>query len=63
MTHPDQTLETSRIIDRVWGYSGSGDGVLLKNVVYRLRHKIEPNPAQPIYIVTVPGAGYAFQRR
>ena len=63
MTHPDQTLETSRIIDRVWGYGDSDDSVLLKNVVYRLRRKIKPGPAQPIYIVTVPGVGYVFRRR
>lgn len=60
MTHTDKTLDASHIIDRVWGYANSEENVLLKNVIYRLRRKIEQDPAQPVYIVTVPGMGYAF---
>jgi DNA-binding response OmpR family regulator len=61
MTHPGKNLETSFILDRVWGYADNDDNSLLKNVIYRLRRKIEPDPAQPSYIVTVPGVGYTFQ--
>lgn len=63
MTHRGQVLEPDVIIDRVWGYAGSGDSAALKNVVYRLRRKIEPDPSRPRYIQTVAGEGYTFQAR
>jgi DNA-binding response OmpR family regulator len=61
MIHRGQVLPSDLIIDRVWGYAGGGDSTLLKNLVYRLRHKIELDPGQPGYIQTVAGEGYAFQ--
>ncbi len=61
MSHRGQVLDSNLIIDRVWGYTGGGNTVLLKNVVYRLRRKIEPDPTQPRYIQTVTGEGYSFQ--
>ena len=61
MGHHGQVLEPGVIVDRVWGYTGGGDSVSLKNVVYRLRRKIEPDPSRPRYIQTVAGEGYAFQ--
>jgi len=47
------------MIDRVWGYE-SAEGAVLKNMVYRLRRKIEPDPAHPHYIRTAPG-GHVFR--
>jgi len=61
MSHRGQVLVSDAIIVRVWGYAGGGDSTLLKNVVYRLRRKIEPDPSQPRYIQTVAGGGYTFQ--
>jgi DNA-binding response OmpR family regulator len=61
MSHPGHCFETEEIVNRVWGYWGEGDGTLLKNLVYRLRRKIEPNPNQPRFIITVEGRGYGFQ--
>lgn len=55
-----RTLETQQIIKRVWADYESGDQSLLKNLVYRLRNKLEPNPSMPRYIQTIPGIGYAF---
>jgi DNA-binding response OmpR family regulator len=60
MSHPNQLLASSLIIDRVWGSAGGGDSTLLKNVVYRLRRKIEPDPSQPRYLQAVAGEGYIF---
>ncbi len=61
MAHPGWVLESDSLVERVWGYSGDGDKTLLKNVVYRLRRKLESDPARPRYILTEPGAGYKFR--
>jgi DNA-binding response OmpR family regulator len=60
MSHRGQVLPSDLIVDRVWGCAGEGDSVLLKNVVYRLRRKIEPDSSQPRYLQTVAGEGYVF---
>ena len=52
---------TERLLVHVWGQRGSGDRQLLKQLVHRLRHKIEPDPAQPSYLMTEAGAGYRLQ--
>jgi DNA-binding response OmpR family regulator len=62
MNHPGRALDSNLIVERVWGYEGNGEGALLKNLVYRLRRKIEPDPSQPRYIEMVAGEGYAFRR-
>lgn len=59
MTYPGQTLTTEFIVDHVWGYSGD-ESHLLKNVIYRLRRKVESNPGQPRYILTGTDGGYVF---
>lgn len=61
MSHRGQVLGTNAIVDRIWGSAGYGDGVLLKNVVYRLRRKIEEDPGHPRYLQTVAGVGYTFR--
>ncbi len=60
MTHPNQTQATDRLIRQVWGSYNYGDSVLLKNLVYRLRHKLEPNPNAPVYLLTDGNKGYYF---
>ena len=61
MSHRGCPLDSNLIVERVWGYEGNGEGALLKNLVYRLRRKIEPDPSQPRYIELVAGEGYAFR--
>jgi len=60
MMNRGQVLYTETIVEQVWGYSGRGDKDLLRGLVRRLRTKVEPNPRQPRYIITVPGIGYSF---
>jgi len=52
---------TERLLVHVWGSRGSGDRQLLKQLVHRLRHKIEPDPAHPRYLTTESGAGYRLR--
>ena len=56
---PGNIFFAEEIIQAIWGGYGSGDPVMLKNVVYRLRKKIESDPARPEIIQTGPG-GYSF---
>jgi two-component system KDP operon response regulator KdpE len=59
MSRPGRLFDAEDIVQAIWGGFGEGDQVLLKNVVYRLRKKIEINPSQPILLRTEPG-GYSF---
>lgn len=59
MSNPGQVLTTDSIIDRVWGPRG-GDRDMLRQLVRRLRSKIEPEPTHPTYIINVPGLGYGL---
>lgn len=54
-----QILMAEDIITQVWGLEG-GDRDALRQLVRRLRQKIEPDPANPIYLETVPGLGYGL---
>jgi len=54
------TLPLERLTSHVWGYRGLGDRQLLKQLVHRLRRKIEDDPTSPRYLVTVSGVGYAL---
>ncbi|HET9906245.1 MAG TPA: response regulator transcription factor [Anaerolineales bacterium] len=58
MTRAGRTFTAQELIQQIWGYSAEGDRATLKNLVYRLRRKIEDNPAQPRIIQTVGNAGY-----
>ncbi len=60
MRHPNRTFLAEALVERVWGYSGDNSSVL-KNVVYRLRRKIEPDPAQPRYLITDAEMGYRLR--
>jgi DNA-binding response OmpR family regulator len=52
----------SQIVTYIWGYNGEGEASLIKAHVRHLRQKIEPDPANPRYICTVPGVGYTLIR-
>jgi DNA-binding response OmpR family regulator len=61
MMHRGQVLPTEGIVERVWGYSGQGDRELVRGLISRLRAKLETDPRNPYYILTVPGVGYSFR--
>lgn len=52
------TVSSDRLLMQVWGHKGAGDRQLLKQLVHRLRQKIEIDPALPQLLQTAPGAGY-----
>jgi len=53
-----KVLSREDLLERVWGYDYFGDSRLVDVHIRRLRTKIEPDPASPVYLVTVRGAGY-----
>jgi two-component system response regulator RegX3 len=56
-----RVLTRSQLIDRVWGSDYVGDTKTLDVHVKRLRSKVEPDPTNPHFIVTVRGLGYKFE--
>ena len=58
MKRAGHAMSTEELTEKVWGYSGEIDPTLIKNVVYRLRRKLEADPAKPSIIETVSGIGY-----
>jgi DNA-binding response OmpR family regulator len=59
MINAGQVLTADAIIDYVWGPRG-GDRDMLRQLVHRLRDKIELDPGNPTHIKTVPGLGYGL---
>jgi DNA-binding response OmpR family regulator len=59
MVNADQVMTIDAIIDHVWGPQG-GDRDMLRQLIRRLRNKIEVDPAQPKFIRTIPGLGYGL---
>ena len=60
MSRAAHVFSVEDIIQSLWGGYGSSDQALLKNVVYRLRKKIEADPSHPVLLQTWQG-GYSFQ--
>jgi DNA-binding response OmpR family regulator len=53
-----RTVSSDRLLVHIWGHRNSGDRQLLKQLVHRLRQKIETDPALPQLLQTAAGAGY-----
>jgi|SRR4051794_26946786 len=62
MRNAGRVLTRMQLIDRVWGSDYVGDTKTLDVHVKRLRAKIEPDPANPRYLLTVRGLGYKLEQ-
>jgi DNA-binding response OmpR family regulator len=58
--HRGETITREQLLDDVWGYSRLTVTRTVDNHIARLRQKIEENPAEPQYIITVHRIGYKF---
>ena len=56
--HAGQVISRDQLLERVWGWEYVGEGRLVDTHLYRLRTKVEDDPANPRLIVTVRGLGY-----
>ena len=57
---PGRVYTRTQLLDSVWGYEHAGYEHTVNSHINRLRAKIEVDPAQPRYILTVWGVGYKF---
>lgn len=55
---PEHVYTPEDLLTHVWGQASVDDGHLLRQVIYRLRQKLEPDPATPCYILNRTGLGY-----
>ncbi|MBK6471613.1 MAG: response regulator transcription factor [Betaproteobacteria bacterium] len=60
-SHPGQVFSRARLLDAVWGYSHEGYEHTVTTHINRLRAKLEQDPMQPRFILTVRGAGYKMR--
>ena len=58
--HAGDIIPHRRLLQAVWGPDYGSEFEYLRVTINRLRKKIEPDPANPKYIVTEPKVGYGF---
>lgn len=60
MTNPARVFSRAQLLDQVWGSTHDTFEHTVNSHINRLRAKLEPDPTNPQYIVTVWGVGYRF---
>lgn len=59
-SHKGQVFTKEQLYENVWGYDYAPDAKNLTPFIRKLRKKIEPDPNNPRYIITIWGIGYKF---
>jgi two-component system KDP operon response regulator KdpE len=60
MTHAGEVISQESLLKAVWGPENASESVYLRIYVSQLRKKIEDDPPNPKYLLTVPGVGFRF---
>ncbi len=61
MTHSDEVFTSDRLLQEVWDYpSESGSPDLVRMHIKNLRTKMEKDPSNPEFILTIPRRGYTI---
>ena len=60
-SHPNIVFTKERLLDAIWGNGYVGDTATIAVHTYKIRKKIESDPANPVYIETIWGTGYRFK--
>jgi DNA-binding response OmpR family regulator len=60
VAHPAETLTRDHLLDAVWGYENYPNTRTVDTHIVHLRQKVEPNPEEPRFILTIHGSGYKF---
>jgi two-component system, OmpR family, KDP operon response regulator KdpE len=61
VTHAGKVLTHHQLLHKVWGPGYDQESHILRVNISNLRHKIEPDPARPQFIITEPGVGYRLR--
>jgi two-component system KDP operon response regulator KdpE len=61
MANRGKTLKHRELLQAVWGPDYGDQGEYLRVFINQLRKKIEPDPANPVFIITQPWVGYRFE--
>ena len=60
MQNPERVLSREELLNEVWGFHCYPSTRTVDNHILKLRQKLEPNPADPVYFLTVHSVGYKF---
>jgi two-component system alkaline phosphatase synthesis response regulator PhoP len=60
--NPNRVIRREQLLNDVWGYDYLGESRTVDVHVLNVRKKIEPNPKNPKYLVTIIGEGYKFNQ-
>ena len=61
MKHPGMTYDRTAILHAIWGANYVGDAKVVDVNIRRLRMKLEEDPSEPKYLLTVWGSGYKWE--
>ena len=60
VAHPNRVHTREALLENVWGFESAPTARTVDSHVVKLRQKLEPNPTEPRYFLTVHGVGYRF---
>ncbi|MGA2191911.1 MAG: response regulator [Nitrospirota bacterium] len=61
VVHAGKVLTHRQLLSEIWGPAYPGQPHVLRVTISNLRHKLEPEPDRPRYILTEPGVGYRLK--
>jgi DNA-binding response OmpR family regulator len=62
ISHEGEVVSRDTLLNEVWGYDKFPTTRTVDTFVHNLRKKIEDNPSEPVHLITMPWAGYKFQK-
>ena len=60
LAHPDRVVSRKEILEEVWHLHSDTDTRPIDNFIVRLRRYLEPDPTNPVHLLTARGVGYRF---
>jgi two-component system alkaline phosphatase synthesis response regulator PhoP len=60
VTYAGMVLSRAQLLERVWGYDFYGEERVVDVHIGHIRQKLEPDPSDPQFVITVRGVGYKF---
>jgi two-component system alkaline phosphatase synthesis response regulator PhoP len=60
VSHKGEVISRDTLLDRIWGYKKYPSTRTIDNHILKLRKKLEENPSQSKYIISIYGQGYRF---